>query len=307
MENTLTQDKISPNTTVDNNLSQAPLIELDRNSLSTQGKTAAEYTYEAMKFHFDRGEDKGYAPPKFVKWLGDAALAVLPTNRLYTAAGLTSGLVVAGNTASIVTGYSLLNEPVKNVPTFLKWMHGKVKDYNPASLDARSKWIKYAQTAVYSLGGILGAKLGSDIAYSDTKKLNKNPKYLEEYLTSISHTQGENWAWAAASGAAFGSSAGTFLLPIPGLNYATGIIGRVTSMQDRNTMVAGLNEFTSGAATSSYLRLKEGIHFLTYYAVDNPTREPAQIEYLAYTLLAPLFKDKLTADHIKQFTETSRK
>lgn len=300
MENTLSKGN--------DMLSDAPkpsisFADMSRVGISTQGKTAAEYTYEAMKLHSERGEDKGYAPPKFVKWLGDAALAVLPSNRLCTAAGLTSGLLLAGNTASIATGYTLLNEPVKNVPTFLQWMQGKVKDYNPNGLDARSKWIKYAQFAVYSLGGLFGAKVGSDIAYKNTKKSNENPNYLEEYLTNVSHIQGETWGWLAAASAIWGSSAGTWMLPIPGMNYATGIVGRVTSMQDRNTMVAGLSEFTSGSTTPSYLRLKEGMHYLTYYAVGNPAKEPAQIEFLAYTLLGPIFKDKLTADHIKQFTD----
>ena len=100
----------------------------------------------------------------------------------------------------------------------------------------------------------------------------------------------------------WGSASGTWMLPIPGLNYATGMIGRITSMQDRNTMISGMNKFTSGATTPSYLRLREGMHYLANYVVNNPAQDPTQIEYLAFTLLGPLFKDKLTAEHIKQFT-----
>ncbi len=286
----------------------APILD-DRHDISTAGKTAAEYTAEAMKYHADKAKDKGYAPPALVKWIGDASLQVLPKNRLYSAVGLSGGLMVAGSLANIVTGYKLRDgKPVENVATFLRWMQGKVKNYDPNNvLESRNRWIKYAHVAAYSIGGLLGMKLGTDIAYSNTKEKNKNPTYLEEYLTNVSHTQGETWSWLSAASSIWGSASGTWAVPIPGINYATGLIGRITSMQDRNTMVAGLNEFTSGATTSSYLRLKEGMHYLAHYAVGNPAKEPAQIEFLAYTLLGPLFKDKLTADHIKQFTSAVHK
>ncbi|MEQ1788908.1 MAG: hypothetical protein ABL857_00540 [Rickettsiales bacterium] len=277
-------------------------------SPSTEGKTAAEYVFDAMKLHQEQYQNQGKAPPKILKWIGDASLAVPPINRMFSAIGLTSGLLVAGNMANIVTGRKLSDGSAiakEKVPTFLQGIHRLVKNYEPkmAAVDSRSKWIRYAHIATYSAGGLLGVKFGSDYAYKDTKAKSENPHYLEEYLTNVSHTQGKTWSWLSATSGIFGSAAGTWAVPIPGLNYAVGMVGRVTSMQDRNTMISGLNKYTSDATTTSYLRLKEGVHYLAHHAIENPAKDPVQIEYLAYTLLGPIFKDKLTAEHIKLFTD----
>ncbi len=287
----------------DANATGAPAI--NHASPSTEGKTAAEYTFEAMKLHQEQYKNQGKPPTGLLKWIGDASLAVPPINRMYSAIGLTTGLMIAGSLANIATGYKLLDgKPVEKVPTFLKGLQGIVKNYDPQGMDTRNKFIKYGQTAIYSLGGLLGVKVGTDMAYKKNVERAKNPQYLEDYLTSVSHIQGKTWSWLSATSGIWGSASGAWLLPIPGVNYATGMIGRVTTMQDRNTMVGGLNKITSGATTTSYLRLKEGVHYTAHYAVGNPAQDPTQLEYLAYTVLGPLFKDKLTAEHIKQFTDT---
>lgn len=273
---------------------------------STEGKTAAEYTYEALKMHEEQYQGQGTKPPALLKWAGDASLAFAPKNRMYSAIGLTSGLIVGGNLANIALGRKLLDgSEVKagDVPTFLQKIHKVIKNYDPKVTDSRNKWLKYAHWSVYSLGGLLGIKIGTDLAYKEAKEAAKNPRYLEDFLTSVSHTQGETWSWLSSFSGIFGSASGTWAVPVPGLNYAVGMIGRITSMQDRNTMISGLNELTSGAVTPSYLRLKEGMHYLSHYAVGNPARDATQIEFLAYSLLGPVFRDKLTAEHIKQFTE----
>lgn len=274
-------------------------------NIDTDGKSAAEYVADAMHKHQEQYKNQGATPPKLLKWVGDASLAVPPINRMMSAIGLTAGLKLFGGVANIITGRTLLKGEElakKDVPRFLQKLHGIAK-YNPDAPAARNKLMRYAHFGTYALGGILGVKIGSDFAYRDTKEKNKNPNYLEEYLTNVSHTQGETWSWLSAISGIWGSASGAWAVPLPGVNYAVGMVGRVTSMQDRNTMISGLNKLTSDATTSSYLRLKEGVHYLAHHAVENPAKDPTQIEYLAYTLLGPLFKDKLTADHIKQFTD----
>lgn len=287
---------------------QTPTVapEIKHENPSTEGKTAAEYTYDALKLHHEQYKNQGTPPPAFLKWVGDASLATYPKNRLYSAMGLTAGLIIAGNIANVVTGHKLMNGEkvdVNKVIPFLKPIHGLIKDYDPKGIGERNIWIRYAHAAVYSLGGLLGVKIGSDLAYSNTIEKNKKPQFLEDYLTSVSHIQGKTWGWLSASSGIFGSASGTWMLPIPGLNYAAGMVGRITSMQDRNTTIAGLNKITSGATTSSYLRLKEGVYYLANYAAANPAKDPEQIEYIAYSILGPIFKEKLTANHIKQFTD----
>lgn len=269
------------------------------------GKTAEEYAHEALAMHIGQFGEGGQ-PPDWLKWMGNAQLAVLPTNRMDCAIGLTIGQIIGGNMAKIATGYSIEGQPVDSskVPTYLKWMQGIVKDYNPKGLRPRDRWIRYAQWGVFSLGGLLGVKLGTDFAYSNVKIKNKDPNYLEDYLPRVSMHQGETWSWLSAFAADFGSASGLWVLPIPGLNYGVSLAARATSMQDRNFMLpGGIGKALSGTATTSFMRLREGMNFLCHYAVGNSTQTPAQIEYLAYTLLEPIFKDKLKVEHIQRFTE----
>jgi len=269
----------------------------------TMGKTAAEYTYDAMKLH--QGPYTGKGPPGLLKWIGDAQLAVAPINRMSCAIGITTGMLLGGKLASYVTGFTLDGKEVlkENVPTFLQKMYKIVKNHDPKGLDSRNRWIRYSQAAVYALGGIIGIKLGTTYAYRNVPKRNKDPHYLEDYTARVSMHQGGPWSWMAAFAGIFGSASGLYMLPIPGLNYGIGLAARTTSMQDRNFMIKGMNGMLSGATTPSYLRLKEGMHYLCHYAVGNPAQTPTQIEFLAFTLLGPIFKDQLTPQHIKQFTD----
>jgi len=278
---------------------------INHESPSIEGKTAAEYVYDATILHQRQYKGLGTPPPALLKWLGDATMSNEPKNRLYSAVGLSLGLMITGTIANIVTGHKLLDgSKVTNVPQFLKPIHGIIKNYDPRDITPRNKRIRYAHAAVYSLGGLIGIKIGTDLAYKSAKQKSKDPQFLEDYLTKISHIQGENWSWLSASSGIFGSASGLWAIPaLPGINYATGMVGRITSMQDRNTSVGGLNKIISGATTDSYLRLKEGAYYLANYAVGNPAKDPEKIEYIAYSILGPIFKEQLTAKHIKQFTD----
>ena len=268
---------------------------------SAQGKNCADYVADSMEMHYK--QYKGQQPPKIVKWAGDAALAVVPVNRLYCAIGLTTGLMLAGNAAKIMTGYGLDGKAVEaaKVPTFMNKLFKVVKNYDPKGLDKRTQYIKYAQWAAYSLGGFLGIKAGTAMAYKNVYKKNSDPQNLEDFLSRVAQHQGDTFSWLAGVSGMFGSASGLFTVPVPGINYALSLAGRTTSMQDRNFMIAGMNEYMSGATTTSYLRLREGIHYMCHYAVGNKAETPAQLEFLAYTLLGPLFKDELRPEHIQQF------
>jgi hypothetical protein len=274
-----------------------------RPRLEADSKSARDYAYESLKLH--QSQIKGVQPPALLKILGDGELAVGPTNRLDAAIGLTVGLGLGGTLAKVATGYALDGSMVNRaeVPTFLQGMHKIVKNYDPKGLDSRNRWIKYVQWGAYSLGGLLGVKAGTDYAYRKVKENNKDPHYLEDYLSRVSMQQGETWSWLAAFSGIFGSAAGLFVVPVVPTNYGLGMAGRTTSMQDRNIMIPGVNKALSGASTSSYLRLKEGMSYLSQYAAGNPGQDLAQTEYLGYTMLEPIFGKQLTARHLEQFTD----
>lgn len=277
--------------------------------IDTKGKTPDEYVKEAIALHRKESGEKGL-PPDWLKWAADGQLAVLPINRMSCAVGLTVGQLVGGNMAKILTGYSIDGKPVDSskVPTYLQWMQGSIKDYNPKGIRPRDRWIRYLQWGIFSAGGLIGVMLGTNYAYSNVPGKNRDPHYLEDYLPRVSMHQGGTWGWLSAIAADFGSASGLWILPIPGLNYGVSLALRATSMQDRNIMLpGGAGKFISGTATTSFLRLREGVNYLCHYAVNTPSENPAQIEYLAYTLLGPIFKDQLTAEHIQHFTEAVHK
>jgi|GEM_PF-1806628 len=275
---------------------------------SIEGKTAAEYTNEMLKYHQSQYHDK--QPNKVLKWIGDGALAVLPKCRLYGVIGMVGGLVLGTKAAIAATGHTFTGEAVKEIPSYLKWLNtlgSKVfNGKSPAGIENSNKYVKYAHSAIYSFFGAIGAVVGSKIAYEDRIEKNKDPQYLEDYLMATSHHQGKTWGYIIGPSSILASASGMWFwgaFLFPGLNYGEGLAGYITSMQDRNVILPYLNGVISDATTTSYLRLKEGSHYLCHYAVGNPAQEPANIEFLAYTILGPLFKDKLTAEHIKQFTD----
>lgn len=294
---------ISPQTNSHQQVPVATGAVIEHASPDTNGKSAAEYVYEAMAMHEKQYKGLGTPPPKFLEWVGNAALSNAPKTRFSAAAGLTIGLATTGTIANIVTGYNLKGKKITYVPDFLKPISGIIKGYNPGDITPRNKFIRYAHAAIYTLGGMMGLKIATDLVYKKSKEKDKNPVFLEDYLAHISKMQSDNWSWLSAVSGGFGSAAGLFLIPLPVANYSINMVGGITSMQDRNTTVAGLNKVISGATTDSYLRLKEGSYYLANYAAGNPSKDPVKIEYIAYSILGPLFKDKLTAKHIQQFTD----
>ena len=275
---------------------------------TTDGKTAAEYTNEMLKYHQSQYHDA--QPNKVLKWVGSAALAVPPRSRLFGAIGLVGGLATGGAVSNAFTGFTITGKKIENVANVLKPLRSAgsslFKNFNPNGIDTHNKYIKILQYVIYSLGGGIGAKIGAEFAYKANVEKNRNPHYLEDYLTAVSHHQGETWSYLAATSSVLASASGMWVWGalVPGANYGEGLVGFITSMQDRNTMIPYLNSITSDATTPSYLRLKEGAHFLCEYAAGNPAKEPTDIEFLAYTILGPLFKEKLTAEKIKLFTDT---
>ena len=276
----------------------------DAQQPTAEGRTAAQYVADMKEYHEKQYPDR--QPPAFLKWIGNAALAVPPKARLEGAMGLVGGLIVGGITSNALTGFKITGEKVeKPLLSFLRPIGKKIfNNFDPKGLETHNKYTRFFQVAAYSFFGGWGAKLGAEHAYHDRVEKSKNPQFLEDYLNSVSQLQGNTWGYMAALSATLASSSGMWLwaLAVPPLNYGEGLVGFITSRQDRNTMLPFLNHLTSGATTSSYLRLKEGSHYLCEYAVGNPAKEPANIEYLAYTILGPLFREKLTAEHIQEFT-----
>ena len=274
------------------------------------GMSAEEYVGATLKMH-QAENPKGFANGgllKFSRWMGDAGLAVVPKNRLYCSIGLTAGGGTGLYLSRILTGRNLSNNaPMlkEEVPKLLRPLHN-VLPFDPASSTLKNRWSRIGALFVFTAASFVGIMVGAKQAYKSAYKANENPDSLEDFTARIGQHQGDKWRWLAASSGVFGSTAGYFALPfVPGVNYGSSIAFYTVLNQDRKIMTPGLRSAT-GTKTTSYLGLREGLEYITKYAVHNPSKDPAELEYLALTVLGPLAHAadmKLTADHIKGFVD----
>jgi hypothetical protein len=156
---------------------------------------------------------------------------------------------------------------------------------------------------LFSVGGLTGVLIGSNLAYRKKYERNKNPQYLEDYTARVAQHHGDFASWLVAGGAIFGSSSGFFFAPHP-LNYGIDLALRSTAMKDENIQLgtAGGKAIT-GNATVMRWGVRDSLHELCRYAVGNPSERPAELELYAYHILGQVFQDKVTPEHIKIFVD----
>ena len=243
----------------------------------------------------------------FFKWVGNAALAVVPVHRMWTAIGLTVGGKIGLEVGSVLTGKKLLDNSSigkDNAFSLLRPLHGLL---GSGKLGLNEETSKLAGKMVYATGLGLGAFLGSSHAYHDNRDKDKKAESLEDFTAKISHTHGHNifGRMAVAASALFGSGSGMYLLPVPGENYGMNLAMRTVSEQDRKIIAPGLSGLT-GNSTNSYMGVREALNYLSLYAIHNPDKQPKDLEFLAHTIMGPLADSagvQLNGEHIKKFVD----
>lgn len=275
----------------------------------TPGMSVEDYVTQSVNMHFG-SKHNGVVNGGLLQFcgkVGDMALAVIPKNRFWCAVGLTSGGYAGLKLGALLTGRNLANHAELPPPEskWLKPLHGIMK-YDPHSNATAERWKKVGGLFTFTAVSFVGVMLGARFAYRNSRKRNEHPEGLEDYLARVGQHQGDKWRWLSASSGVFGSSAGTFLMPyLPGVNYANSIAFYTVLNQDRKVMTPGLG-FVSGAKTFSYLGLREGVDYICKYAVNNPAKDPAELEFLALTVMGPLAHAagvKLEPKHIKAFVD----
>lgn len=275
----------------------------------TPGMSAEDYVGRSVKMHYG-AKHQGLVNGgllQFCRKVGDMALAVIPKNRFWCAVGLTTGGYAGLKLGSLLTGRNMATHEELPAPqnAVLKSLHGVMK-YDPHSNATGERWKKVGGLFVFTAVSFAGIVIGARHAYRNERKRNEHPEGLEDYLARAGQHQGDKWRWFAGTSGVFGSSSGTFLMPyVPGVNYANSIAFYTVLNQDRKVMTPGLG-FVSGAKTMSYLGLREGTDYICKYAVNNPAKDPAELEFLALTVMGPLAHGagvKLEAKHIKAFVD----
>lgn len=285
---------------------------LDHNSVEiTPGMSVDDYVSKSLHMHYGAAH-QGIVNGgllQFSRKVGDMALAVIPKNRFWCAVGLTTGGYAGLKFGALLAGRNLANHEElskDSYPKLLQPLHGLLK-YDPHSSATGDRWKRVGALFTFTAISFAGIMMGAAHAYKPERKRNSHPDSLEDYVARTSQHQGDKWRWLAANSGVFGSSSGTYLIPyVPGVNYAVSIASYTTLNQDRRIMTPGLKKMT-GTKTTSYLGLREGVDFICKYAVNNPSKDPAELEYLALTVMAPIADAagvKLKPENIKTFVDT---
>ncbi len=244
----------------------------------------------------------------FAKWMGDAALAVVPVHRFWSAIGLSGGGFLGLKAGELLTGRRLSNDAEIAKTAYskiLQPLYGLLK-YDPNNTSFANRMKKFGGLYTFAAFCFAGVAWGSHHAYKPAYKKNEKMESLEDSIARVRQIHGDKMILPVALSSIFGSAAGTFLLEfIPFINYGASLSYRTVSMQDRHVMTPGLKSI-SGGATNSYFSLREGTEYICKYAVHNPDKNPTEFEYLARTILEPLTKSSgmpLTGEHIAKFVE----
>ncbi len=274
------------------------------------GMSAEQYVSESVKMHYGN-QHQGFINGgllQFCRKVGDMALAVIPKNRFWCAVGLTGGGMLGLKLAGIMSGKSLFNdEPIvkDKVNKLLRPLHGVLESV-PHSSAVADRWKRVGALLTFTAVSFAGVMTGAFVAYRNSRQRNSHPESLEDYAARVGQHQGDKWRWLAASSGVFGSASGFYLLPyVPGVNYGASIAAYTVLNQDRKVMTPGL-EWLSGSKTMSYLGLREGMDYICKYAVNNPSKDPAELEFLAYTVIAPIAhaaNTKIGPECIKSFVQ----
>lgn len=273
------------------------------------GMTAEEYVKESIELHRDdkrRGPINGGVLDG-AQYVGNMMLAVIPKNRFWCAMGLTAGGFAGLKFAGLLAGHRL-SDGVPSKPedyhTLLQPLHGVLK-HDHMSNAMGDRWKKAASLFVFTGVSFAGVMAGAYYAYRSSRQRNSHPTSLEDYSARVGQDQGDKWRWLAASSGVFGSTSGYFLAPIPGISYGPSIEFYTVLNQDRKIIVPGLKKL-SGTKTGSYLGLREGMEYICRYAVNNPSKDPMEMEYMALTVMGPLADatgTRLTPENIKLFVD----
>ena len=242
------------------------------------------------------------------KWVGDTALAVVPVHRLKSSIGLAVGGSIGLMAAKLLTGSSLKTGTIvekDKFPKLLQPLYGKLAN-NSLSDETLDRLKQLAGKLVFAAGCALGVNIGSKSAYSEVDKKNeKKRESIGDFVKLVRQEHGEKMVPLVTGSSIFGSTAGAFLAPIPGVNYGPSLAARTVSEQDRHITTKGLG-FLSGTKTNGLFGIIEGCEDICKYATYNKSQHPEQLELKSLHVLsqiADLCNTELNGQHIKAFVD----
>lgn len=231
-------------------------------------------------------------PLDIVEWIGNALNFPPSLHRWKNALGLSAGLFGGMKAMEMLTGYGIRGERLKEFKLFdFMPALGKIPEkpllaYNYHGAGAGDRWMKVLHMVVPAALGFYGNKLGSDWYFQSQKKRVRDPEYIDDYSTRISFDQSKPWGYLASATSLTNVGVGLNFLPFSyGMNLGT----RFTLGSDRRVILPGVKEVWSNNHSRFPLGPSKLRDYMINYIVNNPDKEPRQLEDMIKGIVGPWF------------------
>ncbi len=231
-------------------------------------------------------------PLDFVEWMGNALNFPPSLHRWKNALSLATGLYTGMKGMELLTGMGIRGERLtefrlaKFMPAMGKIAEKPLLHYNFHGAGAADRWMKVLHMAVPAALGFYGNKLGSDWYFQPTRERVRKAEYIDDYSARIAFDQSKPWGYLASATSLTNVGVGLNFLPFSyGMNLGT----RFTLGSDRKVVLPGVKEVWSNNHSRYPLGPAKLRDYMINYLVNNPDREPRQLEEMAAGVLGPWF------------------
>jgi len=231
-------------------------------------------------------------PLDIAEWIGNALNFPPSLHRWQNALGLSTGMYGGMKAMEYLTGHSIRGHKLTEFKLFdFMPSMGKIPEkpllaYKYHGLGMGDRWMKVLHMAIPAALGFYGNKLGSDFYFHSQHKRVSTPEYIDDFSSRIAFDQSKPWGYLSAATALTNVGVGLNFLPFSyGMNLGT----RFTLGSDRRVILPGVKEVWSNNHSRFPLGPSKLRDYMINYVVNNPDREPRQLEEMLQGILSPWF------------------
>lgn len=254
---------------------------------------------------FSTGSGISGKPLDVLEWLTDGfnSQETLGRHRTMCAGGLTVGGLAGMVLANALTGLTLAGTPIEKskINKLLQPFYKKLS-YNPHSDNPRDRWAMVAHYLIPAVTSAYGVVTASNIFFEDRREKGKTAEFIDDYDDKAGMIQAGPWTGLTALTSVIATPSGNVFLPFPFPNYGTALGTRFSLMSGREVIMPGMGRFWTNNRSRYPVGSAKLVNHMIKYAVNNPDRDPVQLDEMAYGILAPWFKD-VTAEQVNQFVD----
>lgn len=244
-------------------------------------------------------------PLDVMEWLTDGfnSQETLGRHRTMCAAGLTVGGLVGMKLAEALTGRTLtgIAVPKDKINKMLQPLYKKLS-YNQHSDNPKDRWAMVVNYLIPAITGASGVVTASNMFFEDRREKGKKAEFIDEYDDKAGMVQAGPWTALTAITSVIATPSGNVFLPFPFPNYGTALGTRFSLMSGREVIMPGMGRFWTNNRSRYPVGAAKLVDYMIKYAVNNPDRDPAQLDEIAYGVLAPWFNN-VNAEQVNKFVD----